>query len=38
MNKEFEVDVSLETKEYEELILYIVIIVKEIYELQKELR
>ena len=37
INKEFEADVLLEIKKCEELVPYIKIIVKEIYELQNEL-
>ena len=37
INKGFEADVSLETKECEELVSHAVITVEEIYKLQKEL-
>ena len=38
INKKFKADVFRETQKYKELILYVVIIVKEIYKLQNELR
>ena len=37
INKGFETNVSIEIRKCEELILYIVIIVEEIYKLQEEL-
>ena len=33
INKGFEAEVSIKTKKYEELVLYIIITVKEIYKL-----
>ena len=38
INKGFEADVSIKIKKCEELVLYIVIIIEEIYKLQKKLR
>ena len=38
INKGFEADVLLKIKKYEELVLYIVIIVNKIYDLQNELQ
>ena len=38
INKKFEADVFIKIKKCEELVLYIVIIVKEIYKLQNELQ
>ena len=38
INKEFEVNVLIKIRRCEELVLYAVITVKEIYKLQKELR
>ena len=38
INKGFEADVSIKIRKCEELVLYIIIIVKEIYELQNKLR
>ena len=37
INKEFEADVFMKIRKCEELVLYIVITVKKIYELQKKL-
>ena len=37
INKGFETDVSIKIRKYEELVPHIIIIVKEIYELQEEL-
>ena len=37
INKGFEADIFIKTRKYKELILYIVIIVEEIYELQEDL-
>ena len=33
INKDFEADISIKIRKYEELVLYIVIIVEEIYKL-----
>ena len=38
MNKEFEADVLIKTRKYKELVLYTVIKMKKIYEVQNELR
>ena len=38
INKGFEAEVSIEIRKCEELVLYIIIIVEEIYELQNKLR
>ena len=37
INRKFKTNISLEIRKYEELILYIIIIVKEIYKLQNKL-
>ena len=38
INKGFKADVSIKIRKYKELILYIIIIIKDIYKLQNELR
>ena len=38
INKEFKANISIKIRKCEELIPYIIIIVKEIYKLQKELQ
>ena len=38
INKGFKTNISIKIRECEELVLHIIIIVKEIYELQKELQ
>ena len=36
INKEFKADISIKIRKYEELVLYTVIIIKEIYKLQNK--
>ena len=38
INKGFKADVSIKIRKCEELVLYIIIIIKEIYKLQNKLR